>query len=175
MSEKIGTKEALARSMKSLMTEKSFDRISISDICEGCGLNRKSFYYHFKDKYDLLNWIFYTDFISLAAQSDFTNGWELFCAACRFMYRDRAFYRAALRSEGQNSFRDSFRECIQDVASSLFDAELNDKSDKIAADLISGTFLTIFDVWLGSPDPMEPETFIQTVREVILQITEALR
>ena len=26
-------------------------------------MNRKSFYYHFRDKYDLVNWIFYVDFI----------------------------------------------------------------------------------------------------------------
>ena len=35
------------------MIEKPFDKISVIDICEGCGMNRKSFYYHFKDKYDL--------------------------------------------------------------------------------------------------------------------------
>ena len=49
------TKSALASSMKRLMKEKPFTKISVIDICEGCGMNRKSFYYHFKDKYDLVN------------------------------------------------------------------------------------------------------------------------
>ena len=44
--------------MKKLMKEKPFAKISVIDICEGCGMNRKSFYYHFKDKYDLVNWNF---------------------------------------------------------------------------------------------------------------------
>lgn len=54
------TKMALADSLKKLMVEKAFNKISVGDIVEGCGLTRQSFYYHFKDKYDLMNWIYYT-------------------------------------------------------------------------------------------------------------------
>ena len=61
MADSNSTKSALADAMKKLMVCKSFAKISISDLCEECGLNRKSFYYHFKDKYDLVNWIFYVD------------------------------------------------------------------------------------------------------------------
>ena len=50
------TKNALASAMKSLMERKSFSKISVGDICELCQMNRKSFYYHFKDKYDLVIW-----------------------------------------------------------------------------------------------------------------------
>ena len=65
------TKSALASSMKRLMKEKPFTKISVIDICEGCGMNRKSFYYHFKVKYDLVTWIFYTDFIALVSTRDY--------------------------------------------------------------------------------------------------------
>ena len=51
-------KNALAASMKKLMSKNPFSKISVGDICEDCGMNRKSFYYHFRDKYDLVNWIF---------------------------------------------------------------------------------------------------------------------
>ena len=50
MADSNSTKSALADAMKKLMVRKSFAKISISDLCEECGLNRKSFYYHFKDK-----------------------------------------------------------------------------------------------------------------------------
>lgn len=43
------TKRALATSLRELMQEQPFDKISVSQICDGCGMNRKSFYYHFKD------------------------------------------------------------------------------------------------------------------------------
>ena len=59
------TKKALATALKDLMSEMSFEKITISDICEKCDMNRKSFYYHFKDKYDLVNWIFDTEFMAV--------------------------------------------------------------------------------------------------------------
>lgn len=43
------TKRALATSLRELMQEQPFDKISVSQICDGCGMNRKSFYYHFKE------------------------------------------------------------------------------------------------------------------------------
>ena len=57
MADSNSTKSALADAMKKLMVRKSFAKISISDLCEECGLNRKSFYYHFKDIYDLVEWV----------------------------------------------------------------------------------------------------------------------
>lgn len=48
------TKRALATSLKELMVEQPFDKINVAQICERCNMNRKSFYYHFKDKYDLV-------------------------------------------------------------------------------------------------------------------------
>ena len=51
------TKQAFADALRKLLEQKPFAKISVSHICEECGMNRKSFYYHFKDKYDLVNWI----------------------------------------------------------------------------------------------------------------------
>ena len=51
------TKQAIAAGFKSLMNEKAFDKITVSDITSRCGLNRQTFYYHFQDKYDLFTWI----------------------------------------------------------------------------------------------------------------------
>ena len=45
------TKRALATSLKELMVEQPFEKINVAQICERCNMNRKSFYYHFKDKY----------------------------------------------------------------------------------------------------------------------------
>ena len=56
MSSSAITKSALCDSLKKLCEQKPFDKISISDITGECGLNRQSFYYHFQDKYDLLEY-----------------------------------------------------------------------------------------------------------------------
>ena len=50
------TKQAMADSLKRYMEVKSLSKITISAICEDCGINRKTFYYHFKDIYDLVEW-----------------------------------------------------------------------------------------------------------------------
>ena len=50
------TKRALAASLKNLLLKKPLDKITINDIAEDCGINRMTFYYHFKDIYDLIEW-----------------------------------------------------------------------------------------------------------------------
>jgi len=64
------TKNALSTALKELMLLHPLAKISVGDICARCGMNRKSFYYHFKDKYDLVNWIFHTEF-SICFRSSF--------------------------------------------------------------------------------------------------------
>ena len=51
------TKLALEASLKELLRTKSIDRITINDLTEHCGISRMTFYYHFKDIYDLVEWI----------------------------------------------------------------------------------------------------------------------
>lgn len=50
------TKRALEESLKKMLLKKSVNKITISDITEDCGINRMTFYYHFKDIYDLVEW-----------------------------------------------------------------------------------------------------------------------
>ena len=50
------TKRALEASLKKLLLEKPLHKITVSDITDDCGINRMTFYYHFKDIYDLVEW-----------------------------------------------------------------------------------------------------------------------
>ena len=50
------TKRALEQSLKNLLLQKPITKITINDITEDCGINRMTFYYHFKDIYDLVEW-----------------------------------------------------------------------------------------------------------------------
>lgn len=42
------TKRALEQSLKNLLLKKPLTKITINDIAEDCGINRMTFYYHFK-------------------------------------------------------------------------------------------------------------------------------
>lgn len=50
------TKRALEASLKNLLLKKPLSKITINDITENCGISRMTFYYHFKDIYDLVEW-----------------------------------------------------------------------------------------------------------------------
>lgn len=51
------TKLALEASLKRLLLHKKIDKITINDLTMDCGISRMSFYYHFKDIYDLVEWV----------------------------------------------------------------------------------------------------------------------
>lgn len=52
------TKEIIADSFIELAETKAINRISIIDIVENCSLTKPTFYRYFKDKYDLISWIY---------------------------------------------------------------------------------------------------------------------
>lgn len=74
----------------------------------------------FKDKYDLVNWIFYVDFLTNMGGKNFENEWDVLVAVCNIFYQNKAFYQSALRIEGQNSFKDYFYEMLEPVMAFLY-------------------------------------------------------
>ena len=52
------TKKAIAESFMELLNERPFDKISVVDIAEKCGINRNTFYYYYSDVYALVDDVF---------------------------------------------------------------------------------------------------------------------
>ena len=52
------TKQLLAQSLQELMATTPLEKISVNDIVDHANVGRNTFYYHFEDKYDLVNWYF---------------------------------------------------------------------------------------------------------------------
>lgn len=69
------TKATLAAALRTCMQDTPIDRISIKTITDMCGLNRQTFYYHFKDIYDLVKWMYVHD-INMALDESFKQGTE---------------------------------------------------------------------------------------------------
>lgn len=159
------TKRALAEALRELMEEVPFDKIQVTHICERCHMNRKSFYYHFKDKYDLLNWILDTEFITLArdasAAENFDERLGALQAICRYFYRNRSFYRRALKIEGQNSLSGHLREiCFPLLKARLVDLLGKDKVDDFEANFFADACMCAIERWLLEKDCMPPEQFV---------------
>ena len=82
------TKRALEQSLKNLLLKKPLTKITINDITEDCGINRMTFYYHFKDIYDVLEWIGCNDFKDqLQGQYDSMEKWA--CDLMEVLQRER--------------------------------------------------------------------------------------
>ncbi|MDO5118274.1 MAG: TetR family transcriptional regulator [Eggerthellaceae bacterium] len=63
------TKKAMANALRECMQTSPIDRISIKEITDVCGLNRQTFYYHFKDIYDLIKWMYVYDINEAMAET----------------------------------------------------------------------------------------------------------
>jgi len=50
----LNTKKLFAEALKKIILQKSFSKVTVSELIRECGVNRKTFYYHFSDVYDLL-------------------------------------------------------------------------------------------------------------------------
>ena len=70
------TKRALEQSLKNLLREKPLSKITVTDITEDCGISRMTFYYHFKDIYDLVEWACAEDVARAAAQAAYDKKGE---------------------------------------------------------------------------------------------------
>lgn len=70
------TKQKLANSLKKFMQKQAFDKIKVSEILKDCDITRPTFYYHFHDIYDLMEWMFETEAIELLKKSADLMTWE---------------------------------------------------------------------------------------------------
>lgn len=100
------TKELLADCFKELMMTTPFDKITIKMITDRAGLIRPTFYKHFQDKYEVLEWIFQQD---VASNVDLliNNHMEIDAVVmlCRCLGKNKKFYKRAYKMEpGPNSF-----------------------------------------------------------------------
>lgn len=107
MSSAIVTKNSLRFAFKKLCFDKNVEDISISDITKACGLNRQSFYYHFKDKQELISWIYQTELFYKLAHTHFDNWYPKILDFLETMCIDKEFYSAVLQSK-DTTFRDNF-------------------------------------------------------------------
>ena len=92
------TKMWIADKMQEIMKHKPISKIRVTEICRAAEIERPTFYYHFKDKYDLVAWMFYgeaadTDVLSVASAAEGMNR----------MKREILFYKRAYEDSSQNA------------------------------------------------------------------------
>lgn len=172
MSDSNITKIAFANTLKDLMTKKSFSKISVSDIVDACGLTRQAFYYHFKDKYDLMNWIYYTETARFMSNYDTVEHWtDGLKELCRYMRENKVFYINALNTTGQDSFPEYLHKYITDISIAVIESMLNDDFDHkkwgFTVDFFSTAFVGLIVKWANNGMRENPDDYVEQIRRII--------
>lgn len=164
-------KRTLADSLKQLMAKQPLEKITVSDICEQCSISRKAFYYHFKDKYDLVNWIFYTEFVARLYERPDENVWMFYENICTYFSDNRPFYINAFAVQGQNSFSDYFYEVFYPLARARMQKTFSDAEDQdFYATFFTDAFRVSLVRWLREQPEIEPKEFVRLVQRAVLAI-----
>ena len=72
----LNTKKLFAEALKQIVVQKSFSKVTVSELIRVCNVNRKTFYYHFTDVYDLLKWTLEQEAIDVVKNFDLIIDYE---------------------------------------------------------------------------------------------------
>lgn len=89
----------MADALRKKMTVKPLNKITIQEIVGECGLNRQTFYYHFKDIYDLLHWLYEYDAEEILNNRITTDTWrDNLLKVLQYLEENKQMCLCALRS-----------------------------------------------------------------------------
>jgi len=100
----------ISQNLKEMCTRQSLESVTVRALSQKCGINRGTFYYHFKDIYDLIIWTFELEVAKpledYLTEHDY-GSWRGIMGYClEQMYKSKAFYCQAFKIEGQNNLRE---------------------------------------------------------------------
>ena len=175
MSESEKNRLAIAEAMKPLLRANPIEKIKIDRILEKAGVSRRSFYRYFKDKYDLLEWIYNYDFCRFVEVRPEKSIWEYYPDILRSLRSDPEFYSSAFVFAGQNSFRSFCFEKLFPLIMTDFGEIFPDT--ETARFVIRRYVYMFFDAyiwWLGKKDPMPWEEFEALSKSVTKATADAI-
>lgn len=161
------TKTALAESLKKLLMTKKLEKITINDLAADCGISRVAFYYHFKDIYDLVEWVCVEDGKKALQDKKTYDTWqEGMSQVFEAVLENKSFILKVYRSIGReriegylykftyNLLKDVVEEKCQGI-----DLAAEDKA--FIADFYKYGFVGIMLDWIGNEMKEDYEEIVQ--------------
>ena len=159
MANSIITKRALTSAFKELMVEMPFSKITVSMICDRCGMNRKSFYYHFKDKEDLISNILDIEYFEGSADRENLDVWERFSNACTYFYDNRSFYSVIIEEKDCDTFYEHYIGILSPVVTSDLIEVTGESYSEYYINFYADAIVCAFERWITSTDAIDPGAF----------------
>ena len=164
MDQSYNTKKLLGNTLKELMAEKPFDKISVSELTKRCGVNRQTFYYHFETIIDLYKWVLQEEAGPLLVKFT-SNPYQWKEAVLDILYFIKANDQAvlsALRTVENQQIRAFFVDYFRQIFTGMFDIICQDLDvDREFKDFIANLHITgaaaLALQWLESGMKESPE------------------
>lgn len=161
------TRKAIADSLKSLLAQRPLSRITVMDIASQCGISRMTFYYHFRDIYDLVGWIISYDITEILSGRKTHDTWQdgflsIFHAAEKNHVFVFNVFNSMSREQLERSLTGPVTELLLSV---LMETEACEKLSEdelmFIASFYSYAFIGIMLDWVGSGMKEKPELMIK--------------
>lgn len=167
------TKQALATSLKKLMTKTSLEKITVKDIVTDCGVNRQTFYYHFKDIYDLLGWIYRTEAVGSISDYKTYETWQKgFLKIFHYVMENKSLCMNTFYSMGRDHLEDFLHQEISALLMGVVEevskgtnVPIEDK--KFIADFYTYAFIGILTSWMKDGMKESPEIIIEKLDRLV--------
>ena len=167
------TKRALEASLKNLLLQKPLSKITISDITEDCGINRMTYYSHFKDIYDLVEWSCQEDASRALAGSKTYETWQqgflqLFKAVQDNKPFIMNFYNSVSREQVENYLYkvtyDLLEGVVEEQARGM---SVRDEDKAFIATVYKYAFVGLMLDWIKGDMKGDPQAIVDRLEQVI--------
>ena len=175
------TKWALEASLKNLLLQKPLNKITINDIAEDCGINRMTFYYHFKDIYDLVEWACVEDAAKALEGNKTYDTWQQgFLNIFNAVLENKPFIMNVYHSVSREQvelylYKFTYDLLIGVVEEKASDMVVRDEDKKFIADFYKYAFVGIMLNWIKNGMKDDPQQIVDHLSILIHgDITRAL-
>lgn len=161
------TKRALSNALMEVLKDKPFDKIKVQDLTSMCGLTRNTFYYHFKDIYDLLSYTFVYELEELEKKYNDNKNWEGGLEqGLNYIYQHRKAIRNIYESANQDIVIKYVMNISYEHAKAIVSLHANEELDfniqNIIAKFYRDALLGALIDWLSSNMKSSPKVLART-------------
>ena len=156
------TKRMFADTLVDMLKDMPLDKVRVTKLCERCGTTSPTFYYYFRDKYELVVWIFLQDIVEI--YSGTKPGRRKKNELISKVKMRKTFYQKAFTDQSQNSLSEYMQSFIIDYYT---EAVLHDTGDLPTQDQLMAIkyhtygLLGMFREWLFGRDMSFEEKYVQ--------------
>ena len=167
------TKLALEAALKKELLTKPLDKITINDLAEDCGISRMAFYYHFKDIYDLVEWVCVEDGTkALQGKKTYENWQEGFCQIFEAVQENKPFIMNVYRCVDREQVEKYLKPLTDGLIMGVIDEQskgitVRDEDKEFIARIYSYVFIGIMLDWIKDDMKEDPRLIIDKLALLI--------